>query len=213
MEVLDNLPHDKVRAKSRKKLEQAEVRTSKSGEQEEVFVPLADPLLKKILKRVPAYTRQTLMPTWVPSVACGVLLHLLKQRQNLGVAFADFDWLPPPDLDLEQESEPPKSDWSNGEPIVTDMDGKDYQCYLTSPEHCDILFPTEFNKLAHFIEHSMTDNKQVNVFKQSDFLQKFGPSHVKATKSWLTGHSPLLDDFSNCSVLTVTSNPNSLNES
>ena len=212
MEVLDNLPHDKVRAKSRKKLEQAEVRISKSGEQEEVFVPLTDPLLKKIMKRVPSYTRQTLMPAWVPSVACGVMLHLLKQRQNLGVAFADFDWLPPPDLDPEQELAQRKSEWSNGEPIVTDMDGQDYPCYLTSPEHCDILFPTDFNKLGHFVE-SLTDNKKVKVYKQNDFLQTFGPSHVKATKSWLTGHSPLLDDFANCSVLTVTPAPKTSNES
>lgn len=207
MEVLDNLPHDKVRAKSRKKLEQAEVRISRSGDQEEIFVPLADPLLKKVIKAVPAYTRPTPTPAWVPSVACGVMLHLLKQRKNLAMAFADFDWLPPPDLDEEEELKSPKSAWSNGEPIVTDMDGKDYQCYLTSPENCDILFPTDFAKLAHFVEQSMTDDDmEVKVYKQSQFLQTFGPSHVKATKSWLTGHSPLLDDFSNCSVLTVTSN-------
>lgn len=205
MEVLDNLPHDKVRAKSRKKLEQAEIRIFRSGDREEVFVPLADPLLKKIIKKVPGYTRPTLTPAWVPSVACGVMLHLLKQRKNLGMAFADFDWLPPPDLDVEEEQKSPKSMWSNGEPIVTDMGGKDYQCYLTSPENCDILFPTDFTKLAHFVDQNVLDDKEVKVFKQSQFLETFGPSHVKATKSWLTGHSPLVDDFSNCSVLTVTS--------
>lgn len=206
MEVLDNLPHDKVRAKSRNKLEQAEVRISETGEKEEIFMPLKDPLLAKVLETVPSYAETTSSPVWVPSVACGVMHHLLKQRPNLSLAFADFDWLPPPDLDLEAENEFPCSYWADGEPIVSDMNGTDHRCYLTAPPHCDVLFPTDFQQLASFVKRSIADkeNRTVQVLKQSDFLQSFGPSHVKATKSWLTGHTPLLHDFSNCSVLTLT---------
>lgn len=204
MEVLDNLPHDKVRAKSRKKLEQAEVRTTETGGKEEVFVPLMDPLLTNVLKRVPSYVKTTMSPVWVPSVACGVLRHLLKQRPNLSLAFADFDWLPPPDLELANETS--SSYWAHGEPIITDMDGTDHLCYLNAPPHCDVLFPTDFQQLASFLKRSIADreNWTVKVLKQGDFLQTFGPSHVQATKSWLTGHTPLLHDFSNCSVLTLT---------
>ena len=44
----------------------------------------------------------------------------------------------------------------------------------------------------------------VSVHKQADFLLKHGPEQVAATTSWLTGYSPMVDDFANCSVLTVT---------
>jgi hypothetical protein len=210
MEVLDNLPHDKVRAKSRKRLEQAEVRITKKGKSEEMFVPLSDPLLAKVIRTVPSYTRPTLHPTWVPSVACGVISHLLEQRPNLSLAFADFDWLPPPELELwdSDDNKGPLSLYAEGEPIVTDMDSIDHQCYLTAPPHCDVLFPTNFGKLSSFVKRAIRDKetRSVRVLKQSDFLQTYGPEHVKATKNWLTGHTPLVDDFSNCSVLTVTPN-------
>ena len=122
MEVLDNLPHDKVRAASRKKLEQAEVRSTAGGD-EEVFVPLTDPLLAKVTKAVPSYVN--IYPSWVPSVACGVLHHIVNQRpNNLGLVFADFDWLPAPDLNLDASLKDDRlSAWSEGEPIVTDMEG------------------------------------------------------------------------------------------
>ena len=233
MEVLDNLPHDKVRAKSRKTIEQAEVRrivTRNGGSnKEEIFVPLNDPLLSRVLKTVPAYVKMQ-QPTWVPTVACGVLHHFLTQRSNLSFAFADFDWLPPPDLLFLEDDEASSSSsslsvWAEGEPIVTDMDGKDHPCYMNCPPNCDILFPTDFNKLASFVKRSTAavaaastrreSNKAstisstiTSVYKQHEFLETFGPQHVRSTKSWLTGHTPLIDDFSNCSVLTMLPNDN-----
>lgn len=207
-EVLDNLPHDKIRAKSRKRIQQAEVRRdNKTGKKEEVFVPLTDPLLAKVLKTVPSYAK--MYPTWVPTVACGVLNHLLTQRSNLSFAFADFDWLPAPDLldddsnDSSSYSSSSSSTWAEGEPIVTDMKGRDHPCYMTCPPHCDILFPTDFQKLASFVKRSLNEKDSITAMKQHDFLQTFGPEHVRSTKSWLTGHTPLIDDFGNCSVLTM----------
>jgi hypothetical protein len=203
MEVLDNLPHDKVRATSRKKVEQAVVRSTKNGEDEEVFIPLVDPLLARIIKAVPSYVN--IYPSWIPSVACGVLHHIVKQRPNAGLVFADFDWLPAPDLDLGT-SHVRVSAWAEGEPIVTDMEGIDHMCYLRAPPHCDILFPTDFEKLASFVKRTSRTKSDlsVQVEKQSEFLERCGLKHVRATKSWLSGHTPLLHDFANCSVLTVT---------
>jgi hypothetical protein len=138
-------------------------------------------------------------------VACGVLHHIGKQRPNLGLVFADFDWLPAPDLDLGTNGVR-LSAWAEGEPIVTDMEGIDHECYLRAPPHCDILFPTDFEKIASFVKR-MSQTKSdllVQFEKQSEFLERCGPEHVRATKSWLSGHTPLLHDFANCSVLTVT---------
>jgi hypothetical protein len=44
----------------------------------------------------------------------------------------------------------------------------------------------------------------VSVQKQSQFLAEFGPKQVEDTTSRWTGFSPLVDDFSNCSVLYVS---------
>jgi Putative S-adenosyl-L-methionine-dependent methyltransferase len=43
----------------------------------------------------------------------------------------------------------------------------------------------------------------VQVQKQYDFLQMYGPAQVQATTSWFTGYSPMIHDFENCSVLTL----------
>jgi Putative S-adenosyl-L-methionine-dependent methyltransferase len=203
LEVLDNLPHDKVRGKTRKSLEQAEVvweNEKECSHPREVFVPLSDPLLQKVLTKVPSYVSP--FPRWVPSVACGVLHHILRQRQHVAVALADFDWLPPPDLDPELTLQH-RSEMADGEPIVTDMAGQDYECYLTSPPHSDILFPTDFEKLALFAKKSLSksqsDSLRIQVQKQSDFLQEWGPEHLAKTESWvgiLQRHNPLLHDVS-----------------
>ncbi|KAG7355236.1 putative S-adenosyl-L-methionine-dependent methyltransferase [Nitzschia inconspicua] len=223
LEVLDNLPHDKVRGKTRKKLEQAEVHWDESSTNrqqsmlpKEVFVPLTDPLLQTVVSKVPSFV--STYPRWVPSVACGVLRHLLHQRPHIAMAMADFDWLPQPDLPtnpqgttttttttttvLQHVSEP-----AEGEPIVTDMSGQDHECYLTAPNHCDILFPTDFERLKLFVTKCLSryqsQHLQVQIQKQSEFLQQWGPDEVIKTQSW-TGHNPLLHDFVNCSVLTIT---------
>ena len=53
--------------------------------------------------------------------------------------------------------------------------------------------------------NKVTDGAMVTeVQKQSEFLERYGPEHVRATESWLTGYTPLLHDFTNCSVLTIT---------
>lgn len=210
MEVLDNLPHDKIQARTRKCLEQAEIIKSRQydAHDQEVFVPLQDPLLQRVIKAVPGYIKT--YPTWIPSVACGVINHVVHRRPNLTIAFADFDWLPPPDLHNRPTSDEAPSRltaWGEGEPIITDMSSVDHECFLRAPPHCDILYPTDFDKLGSFAQRTLASMKRkstVRVEKQSDFLERYGSAHVQNTKSWLTGHSPLLDDFVNCSVLTIT---------
>jgi hypothetical protein len=209
LEVLDNLPHDKIRARTRKRIEQAEIRrkgNEKKNDFEEIFTPLTDPLLQMLVRKVPAYLQP--YPFWVPSVACGVLHHVISQRSNLALVMADFDWLPPPDLD-PNKALLQKTEIAEGEPIVTDMNGNDHECYLTAPRHCDILFPTNFELLASFARKSQGSSSKrwvVRVDKQAGFLLKWGQEHVEKTQVWsLSGKfSPLLHDFVNCSVLTIS---------
>ena len=144
-ELLDNLPHDKVRVKGGRIFEQGEITespgTAKDGDLggdrndddkhhmdspkfQETFVPLSDPLLSTVLKLAPAYTRSSMI-AWIPTVACGVLHRLHQERPNSTLMFADFDWLPPPDLQDETSKES-ISFWGPGEPIITDMKGRIY---------------------------------------------------------------------------------------
>lgn len=205
MEVLDNLPHDKIQGKTKRKIQQSEIiGDDQIGDLQETFYPLKDPLISRVIQRVPSFAKS--YPVWIPTVACGVLEHIIQRRQNLGLVFADFDWLPAPDLvgdnDLERQSV-----WAEGEPIVTDMDGVDFECMLQAPPHCDILFPTDFENLGSFAKRALVANgrktSSVSVEKQADFLERVGSTHVQRTKSWLSGHTPLLHDFANCSVLSI----------
>jgi Putative S-adenosyl-L-methionine-dependent methyltransferase len=255
LEVLDNLPHDKVRIRNQRKgrveWEQAEVENrhhddggsgtgtcvqpsiqsfegTSSGSLREVYRPLHDPLLRQILNVSPSYPSSTRGPVWIPSVACGVVLALARELQqsqtqhnvpifrsrhrSLSLLVADFDWLPPPDrFDPRVGGGSTASSYvpGVGEPLVTCMNGYDHRCYLDAPVLSDVLFPTDFGRLASFCQSALeTANFQcrASVSKQSDFLRQYDDavtSEIDRTKSWLTGYSPLLDDFANCSVLTV----------
>ena len=95
---------------------------------------------------------------------------------------------------------------ADGEPIITDMDDVDHACYLTAPRLCDILYPTDFAKLGDYVARTAaaasSSNARVETMKQADFLVKYGAEQVDQTRSW-TGYTPMLDDFSNYSVVTA----------
>ena len=186
----------------------------------EEFRPLTDPLLRDVLEAAPAYARGAgRRPAWVPTVACGVLRRLLRARPRAALVLADFDWLPPPELIEGRSILERRSAAADGDPIVTDMDDVDHACYLTAPRLCDILYPTDFATLGDYVARtaaaaaaaaaassttspSSSANARVETMKQADFLVKYGAEQVDQTRSW-TGYTPLLDDFSNCSVLTA----------
>ena len=198
LELLDNLGHDKViRDVASRKIEHAVIENG-----EEVFRPLSDPLLKQVLLHLPSYGGSNGKPIWVPSVACGVLMEIAKSRPNSWLVLADFDFLPTPDLD-ERTGER-KTLLAEGEPLVTDMNGIDHDCYLNSPQLVDVLYPVDFVKLARFSEKVFANGGEVALKKQNTFLLDNGPSQVHATRSRWTRFSPMVHDFSNCSVLTVS---------
>ena len=219
MELLDNLPHDKLKTCPQGNgILQTELRASVehgSSKLEEHFYPLTDPLLHEITKFQSLYipSQHTMAQKWVPSVACGMIQQIYQERPNSSLLLADFDWLPPPILEKRSIDER-KSLYSDYEPLITDMNDIDHACYLTAPPICDVLFPTDFPLLGGFVSTILENlsacavSRQVllsvGIEKQSDFLLRFGDQEVKRTTSRWTGYNPLLRDFSNCSVLTVS---------
>jgi SAM-dependent MidA family methyltransferase len=224
LEVMDNLPHDKIRIRGKSGMDQAVVRmpspSSSSSLLEEAFVPLSDALLKRVLEldacpppfstRTKSKSAQPLRYAWIPTVTAGILSQLYQQRPGgaTHVLLADFDWLPPPNATDKTSTKTHKrrSRWAQGEPLVTNMNDVDQPCYLSAvgEELCDILFPTNFATLAKVVSAASAGAVLPRVQQQALFLLDHGPDQVKATKSWLTGFSPLLKDFGNCSVLTTS---------
>lgn len=236
MEVLDNLPHDKVSIceesgsilqaeieldpeESRNKHNGSIIDSNASNPQlKEVFRVVQDPLLLEMIEKYPEYAPSMANRTqWVPTVATKMLSRLFDQRPNASVVLADFDFLPPPDVDSGGScSRTRLSKKARSEPLVTDMNDEDYECYLTAPPLCDILFPTIFLNLKGYIESDLEQKTTCNhhtlpikpwsvqVSKQSDFLSYYGPEEVQATQGKWTGYSPMLQDFTNCSILHVS---------
>jgi hypothetical protein len=217
LEVWDNLPHDKIRVENGV-VEQAEIRRVDNGEPldeenlndpsievEEVFATLTDPLLRDVLGMAPGYAHRQGI-SWVPSVACSLLCQLQQARPHSSVLVADFDWLPHGDFNVadERRSVPAR----RGEPIVTCMEGIDHPCYTKAPILSDILFPTDFRLLSGFCQRLWGVTADVKYDKQRDFVKTHGPSEVKATTNWLSGYSPMIEDFDNCSVMTISSRTN-----
>jgi hypothetical protein len=217
-EILDNLGHDKVRIQLFDKIEQAEVRITPqtaldNSKHTEVFMPLADPLLMHVLESAPWYLRSSQEAAascnavfWIPTTACGLLRSIAQNRPNAVIALADFDWLP---RQMSESIDRPTTIRGDGEPLVTNMEKIDLADYIQQPHTPkDILFPTQFTKLAKYAKVVFGKSKIVRVAKQSEFLQTYNhhdPRHdwIRQTTSWISGYSPLLHDFANCSVLTI----------
>jgi hypothetical protein len=217
MEVLDNLPHDKITmCDSTGEIFQGEIHPIIANENnddpetkyEEIFTPLSDDLLQHVLPLQQSYLSTATLnhSCWIPTVACGVMREIVKARPNSSAILADFDWLPPPELEPRSVLMR-RSLEGTDEPLVTCMDDIDHKCYLSAPPLCDILFPTDFEALSGYTRSLLRDNNnkaKVNVMKQNDFLSNFGTIEIEKTRGRLTGFNPLLEDFSNCSVMIMS---------
>jgi hypothetical protein len=217
LEVWDNLPHDKIRVHNGV-VEQAEIRRQEGSsiplevedlddtslELEETFKTLTDPLLISILDTYPRLIpRQGIF--WIPTVAFGVLQQL-RSVPHLSMLVADFDWLPPGDVNgnVTRKSLPAHK----SEPIITCMNDVDHPCYVQAPILSDILFPTDFRAMAGFSRRLWNDSASVKTYKQREFLQKYGHREIAATTNRFSGFNPMISDFDNCSVMTISSERN-----
>lgn len=244
LEVLDNLPHDRIIRRRRNGVdkwsqldlvETAATTTSTgrgSNRYQEIERPLTDPLLQRCLSLTNTKTQTPLSGSstssswlstvavdnnnssavcWYPTIAIGVLDHVLSQQHQppphhhvVEMLIADFDMLP--DVVV---------DGGGHHPLITDMDKVDYHHYLQPPASpTDILFATDFELLArvcrNYPSSSSTrddddDDDRVitaTVSKQGVFLKRY-PHIVRHTRSRFGLFSPMIDSFSNCSILTV----------
>lgn len=218
LELLDNLPHDKIRwyDEDGHWMPKEQVEVDEHGD--ELSVPLTDAWIRKaatVTERrggpVLATTgiasflrRPTVIEEYVPTGALQLFKSITDYAPDHRLLVADFDDLPRSDGSWWT----PRKDINA--PIVATKE-KDFDSYLDAlGGEADIFFATDFPWLAEAYRDQLKgvslssntedgdeeDGVDVNICKSSTFFRPYAAPCT--TKS---GYNPLLSDFSNTSVL------------
>ncbi len=81
----------------------------------------------------------------------------------------------------------------------TQMADKDWPTYLCPPGVADIFFPSDFGLLS--LAYTETCGRSCQTMTQRDFLLKYADIAATETRN---GDNPMVDDYSNMSVLFTT---------
>ncbi|KAF0743122.1 hypothetical protein Ae201684_002179 [Aphanomyces euteiches] len=229
MEVLDNLPHDKV--------------TQEDGQWYETWVdpdalveekrPLSDPLIRQAMDHFPCDLplREQFKPSarlmrkalgmpekvvhsaFVPTGAMQLLNTLQTSFPKHHLIAADFDSLPTPSLDASAKHQPyqhtrsPTSTASGplhaaNAPLVASKTAgttEDHDTYLVPGGIADIFFPTDFVKLKHAYCQALNRQSHEVSIVKS---KAFLEQFADTDKTrTILGYNPLLDDYANTSFI------------
>ncbi|CAN0014794.1 unnamed protein product, partial [Phaeothamnion confervicola] len=139
---------------------------------------------------------------FVPTGALRLLTALQTRLPQHFLIAADFDFFPPPEL-----REPVRLELlAANAPLVAGFDSDagrpvDFPTYLAVPGSADILFPTDFPRLARMYAAACgRPPTAVRVMKQREFVQRHGGAVLDRTRT-AGGYNPLLEDFSNAAFL------------
>jgi len=204
MEVLDNLPHDKV-VQVDGVWHQTRVAVD-GGALREVLEPLTDDAL--ICSTLDAYesiqgerTRDSVLkwvfemtgtpdPVWLPTGAQS-LLNAIRHVPNHELLLADFDFLP--NVVIAGENAPIVSSTVDGKAV-----DRGELLGGTPFGSVDVFFPTDFRLLSAMYRSTQPTGK-VCVEKAGSFLQGALPEGEHARIRCRDGTAPLLEDYENTS--------------
>ncbi|KAL0028989.1 hypothetical protein WJX77_009984 [Trebouxia sp. C0004] len=220
MEVLDNLPHDRVwRQSSEADWQETWIQSSSPASHDhmqqkhvEVTKPVADPLVWACLEASQLQPRHL-------SQSClhATLDWALGQVSPSGSGSGQTIWLPTSCLQLLQricaarpnhviiaadfDELPDVTVPGQGAPLVAStINGQtlDHPSYLVPQGTADIFFPTDFQLLQslHHLANQGHGGIQGQVMKTKAFMKQYADLTTTLTKS---GYNPLLQDFSNTS--------------
>ncbi|OMJ72462.1 hypothetical protein SteCoe_29091 [Stentor coeruleus] len=208
LEVLDNLPHDRIW----KKNGNWSLQTRVSQDLQEIHEDITDPLIHSCLDsylRMPSKSDSeieqehkegflyNLLQYWIsqknpdslflPTISYQFFRNIFQHLSNPHFILADFDALP-------------KNKISGlNAPIVSRKgnlahEAQDYDTYLAEFGNVDIFFPTNFRLLQQF--HRDFRGTSGSVMKSYKFMENFAKENWTELK---TGYRPLFDDFRNTS--------------
>lgn len=217
LEVLDNMPHDRVYWDDKKKNweYQAMVETDEDGNNaREIKVDIQDDLIKEMLsiyKKCPKelddidrnkyekglvykfYKYLSKAPfdhsLFLPTFCLKVLKHINKEFPNHSLIMSDFDMLKTKESVKEGINAPIVS-----KKLEKSHEKYDFQSYLVKRGEADIFFPTNFLLLSHM--YSEICKKPSMFMKSYEFVNEFSKEKWGETKS---GYNPLKEDFMNTS--------------
>ena len=212
LEVLDNLPHDRVARGRDGAWTQTRVAADAAGAPFEVLEPLTDPLIRRVVGH--SVTDRTDRPggarglldaarrafdvatgmrasdvVFVPTGAARLLDALHDARPNHRLVAADFDALP--GVRMEGANAPIVASQASGGKTV------DRDTYLEDPGRADVFFPTDFRALARMDADARGDGEggRGRVMTTRAFMEE-NAVDLRATET-ASGYNPLLQDFSN----------------
>ncbi|RHY98068.1 hypothetical protein DYB37_009631 [Aphanomyces astaci] len=229
MEVLDNLPHDKVSQDGGEWFETWVDPTTLSEQRR----PLADPLVRQTLDHFPVdlplregykpATRfirkamgmadKTLHSAFVPTGAMQLLHTLRTSFPKHHLIAADFDELPAPSLDASS-SHPlfhhPRSPTSTASgplhaanaPLVASKTAGvtcDHDTYLVEGGIADVFFSTDFVKLKH--AYCLAQHRQAHQVSIVKSSAFLQQFADTAKTRTILGYNPLLEDYANTSFI------------
>lgn len=182
LELLDNLPHDKVLWGGDGA--PREVRVVRGGA--EVDAPVADPLIARACALAGAKRG---VAEFLPTGALAFLSALGDRAPAHRLLVADFDALPrPAGADAT----------ARNAPLVAARE-RDLPSYLDAAGDADIFFATDFDFLKRaYVDLGLGRPGDVETPKCADFFRRDPLARNARTRS---GYNPLLDDFANTSVL------------
>lgn len=212
LEVLDNLPHDRVARGADGAWTQTRVAADAAGVPFEYLEPLTDPLIRRVMGHSVtdrtdrpggargllhaarrAFDVATGMSTsgvvFVPTGAARLLDALHDARPNHRLVAADFDALP--GVRMEGANAPIVASQASGGKTV------DRDTYLEDPGRADVFFPTDFRALARMDADARGDGEggRGRVMTTRAFMEE-NAVDLRATET-ASGYNPLLQDFSN----------------
>ena len=222
LEVLDNMPHDRVYYCNKQKdwVFQTLVDRNTQGKLIEEKVLISDPLISEFLQlkkdfpyeddagyknlgeesflqRIIKYyykTNTNKSNMFIPTICLKTLKNLAKNIPNNHLIISDFDML--------SNSISTRNQGINA-PVVSKKLEKaqskhDYDNYLIECGEGDIFFPTNFKLLRYLYKEIC--NKNSWIMKSHEFMKEFSFESWTETKS---GYNPLKEDFLNTSFLVT----------
>lgn len=204
LEVLDNLPHDKVVFLKDEWMETRVFDTGNEGNDhyQELLDPVSDPLISRAMNAVGVgdsmdnssfshhFSAKTVLDylasvinavtgtpntIYLPTGCLELLETLHKCRPNHRLIAADFDSLPGVQMP-----------GTNAPLVATQSTGgktKDLDSYLKQPGSADVFFPTDFEHLRIL---DLCARREGVVIENEDLLMDFrAPSHVVTTKAFM----------------------------
>lgn len=211
MEVLDNMPHDRVAYDSDGAMLQAHVVTddtvtslqSHLGRYNEDFVPVTDRLILEYMVAMDRLGRKSPSLDWHPSKIFDPLMSTRTPWSSEFIPTIAFQFLkkicndlPSHRLIISDFSSLPDTIKGHTAPVVqTRYKGDTVACstYLLQRGLFDIFFPTDFGLLRD-VHEMMSKRSNGQILSHAEFCGRWAPVRHTRTRS---GYNPMLEEFQN----------------